>query len=709
MKNLFSNKISIKLKLLLFAFLSIVSLVIMGVLLKYTINDLKELDGTELKIAQMNSDMLTLRRSEKDFMLRNDLKYTEKFTNTISTYNDHVSTFMTTLENRGLPPVITREINKLMLTYENTFYLLVEKKKEIGLTSKSGLYGSLRKSVHKIEDLVKSKNNYELLSKIYDLRKEEKDFMLRLDIKYFNNFNQKINPLLINTNGEINKHLLSYKNDFEALVKAEKELGLSYKDGIQGQLRGTITKIETMSTNLNVKLIAYIKQEINTLEIFAITLIMIIISIMILITFFIIKNIVNSISVFQTGLLNFFKYLNKEIIDVKLLNDTSEDEIGTMAKVVNTNIKMTKDLIEQDQALIDDVKRVVVLVKEGKIKQEVTKSTENEGLEELKTIFNEMLDVMATNVTEDLNKVTNALSSYQNLDFTHRIENQTGKTALGLNALAEIINEMLVENKRNGLTLDNSSNILLENVNVLNDVSNSAAASLEETAAALEEITSTIVSNTDSVTEMADFANKVIISVEEGNSLAKQTTQSMEEINEQVTAINDAIGVIDQIAFQTNILSLNAAVEAATAGEAGKGFAVVAQEVRNLAARSAEAAKEIKVLVENANSKTNAGKVISDKMIHGYTVLHENMNKTIELITHVESASREQQSGIEQINDAVTQQDQQTQEIASAAMHTQDVANNTSIISKRIVSNANAKEFIGKDTVKSDIDILINT
>ena len=141
---------------------------------------------------------------------------------------------------------------------------------------------------------------------------------------------------------------------------------------------------------------------------------------------------------------------------------------------------------------------------------------------------------------------------------------------------------------------------------------------------------------------MAQFANKVIVSVEEGNKLAKQTTQSMEEINEQVTAINAAIGVIDQIAFQTNILSLNAAVEAATAGEAGKGFAVVAQEVRNLASRSAEAAKEIKTLVENANSKTNDGKIISDKMIHGYTALNENINKTIELINHVESASREQ-------------------------------------------------------------------
>jgi methyl-accepting chemotaxis protein len=202
---------------------------------------------------------------------------------------------------------------------------------------------------------------------------------------------------------------------------------------------------------------------------------------------------------------------------------------------------------------------------------------------------------------------------------------------------------------------------------------------------------------------MAEFSSSVTASANQGENLANQTNISMDEINAQVTAINEAITVIDQIAFQTNILSLNAAVEAATAGEAGKGFAVVAQEVRNLAARSAEAAKEIKSLVENATQKANDGKNIAGNMIEGYKQLNENIDKTIGLISDIESASKEQLLGIEQINDAVTQLDQQTQQNAMVASQTHDIAVLTDEIAKLIVEDANKKEFIGKDEIKAKV------
>ncbi|MFA6788413.1 MAG: methyl-accepting chemotaxis protein, partial [Arcobacteraceae bacterium] len=133
----------------------------------------------------------------------------------------------------------------------------------------------------------------------------------------------------------------------------------------------------------------------------------------------------------------------------------------------------------------------------------------------------------------------------------------------------------------------------------------------------------------------------------------------------------------------------------------GKGFAVVAAEVRSLASRSADAAKEIKTLVENATQKANHGKVIADEMIHGYKTLNENINKTLELIKDVEMASKEQSSGIEQINHAVAQLDQQTQQNASIANQTKDIAMSTQVMAKSVVANANEKEFIGKEDVSA--------
>ena len=374
---------------------------------------------------------------------------------------------------------------------------------------------------------------------------------------------------------------------------------------------------------------------------------------------------------------------------------TVKNSSGKVTRVV----KFAQDITDAKK-VIQGVNSAIELAKTGIMEQTITQTTQNEGIEALKNGVNELFEIVSTKVDGDLNKISQALSSFQKLDFTHRITgNKTGDVSQGLNSLANVVNEMLVENKANGLTLDQGSDLLLKNVDKLNLSSNEAAASLEETAAALEEITSNIRNNTQNIAKMANYSSNVTNSASSGEKLANQTTVAMDEINVQVNSINEAISVIDQIAFQTNILSLNAAVEAATAGEAGKGFAVVAQEVRNLASRSAEAAREIKIIVESATQKANEGKAISGNMIEGYKELNENIQETINLISDIDMSSKEQLMGIEQINSAVTQLDQQTQENAMIASQTQEISMETDKLAKLIVSSANEKEFIGKNDV----------
>ncbi len=498
-----------------------------------------------------------------------------------------------------------------------------------------------------------------------------------------------IAKLISNQNIETQKNLLTeYKTLVNKMIPISNEFG---KLMTEQKERTVKFSLEMMNDSIN--------SSDNSIVITTIVVLVIALTGLIF-TVLTINLIINSLEKVRNGMNGFFAFINKETNKSSIIEISTNDEFGQMAQIINDNIHKTELSIKKDDEFVKDVTRFVNELSKGNMLAKLEKDSDTPNLKELKVLLSNLQNYLEHTIARDLNMLISVLESFKKEDFTARFPNPYAKVALIINELGDVISNLLKQSLSIGLTLDAGSDKLLENVNILNTSSNQAAASLEETAAALEEITSTVVSNATNVAQMAKYSEQVSFSAKKGQELARSTTSAMDDITNQVNAINEAISVIDQIAFQTNILSLNAAVEAATAGEAGRGFAVVAAEVRNLASRSAEAAREIKTIVGNATLKANQGKSISYEMIQGYEELLENITKTTQTIEEIARASKEQEAGITQINDAVTGLDRQTQQNATIAGQTREIALETDTIAKEIVADAMKKEFTGKHDIK---------
>jgi methyl-accepting chemotaxis protein len=272
-------------------------------------------------------------------------------------------------------------------------------------------------------------------------------------------------------------------------------------------------------------------------------------------------------------------------------------------------------------------------------------------------------------ITRPLRKAVEVARTVTSGDLTSHIEvNSKDETGQLLQALKDMNDSLvrIVSEVRTGTdTIATASTEITSGNLDLSSRTEQQASSLEETASSMEELTSTVKQNADNARQANQLAVTASDVAVKGGSVVSQVVDTMGSINASSQKIVDIISVIDGIAFQTNILALNAAVEAARAGEQGRGFAVVASEVRNLAQRSAAAAKEIKTLIDDSVDKVDAGSKQVGEAGSTMNEIVESVKRVTDIMAEIMAASQEQSSGIEQVNQAIGQMDQVTQQNAA--------------------------------------------
>ncbi|HJS91817.1 MAG TPA: methyl-accepting chemotaxis protein [Steroidobacteraceae bacterium] len=297
----------------------------------------------------------------------------------------------------------------------------------------------------------------------------------------------------------------------------------------------------------------------------------------------------------------------------------------------------------------------------------VTNRVTGERGERLGTVMEWTQRTQEVRVEQELQGVLDAVNGG---DLSRRIDlaQKSGFFAAlgaGVNRLAESLVEIVARVKEAGREIAlGAEEITAGNAN-LSMRTEEQASSLEETASSMEEMTTTVKQNADNAAQANQLALAARDQAEQGGAVVGKAVDAMSGINESAKKIADIISVIDEIAFQTNLLALNAAVEAARAGEQGRGFAVVASEVRNLAGRSATAAKEIKALIEDSVRKVEDGSSLVTQSGRTLSEIVASVKKVSNIVAEIAAASREQSSGIEQVNRAVVQMDELTQQNAA--------------------------------------------
>jgi len=362
-----------------------------------------------------------------------------------------------------------------------------------------------------------------------------------------------------------------------------------------------------------------------------------------------------------------------------------KDEIGEMAAAVEVfkqNGRAMRDMNAQEAAMrakSDDLQAGMAVVVDAAAQGDFRRRIEKDYGDENLNRFAQNINALLVGVDNGVSEVSRVIESLAQGDLTRSMEGDFRGVFAGLqsnvNQTLVKLRETMGEVRSSTEGISGNANELRSAADDLSKRTEQQAAALEETSAALDEITAVVRNSTDRAQEASQMVSEAKEKTEESSKVVGDAVSAMDRIEQASREISQIINVIDEIAFQTNLLALNAGVEAARAGEAGKGFAVVAQEVRELAQRSATAAKDIKALITKSGEEVGRGVSLVQKTGNALSEIETRVLAINEHIHSIATAAREQSTGLQEVSTAINQMDQVTQrnaamvEETSAATH----------------------------------------
>ncbi|WP_108947252.1 methyl-accepting chemotaxis protein [Shewanella halifaxensis] len=593
-------------KLLLSAGVSIAALAAMFGLQVYFSQVQSELAGTSLRIATLKNEILSLRKDEKDFLSRNDVRYVSQHQENQQQVKVLVTQLESDFDKYDIATTSLSQFEQSLASYSDTFAQVTSLSQQIGLTPKTGLYGTLRDAVHQVEEVVNRYNEPKLMVQMLQLRRAEKDFMLRRNLSYVAKFDanlDKFNSLLLSSQLaaesklQVSKLIKQYDADFKALVSKEQLLGLSISEGELGQLRKAVATTEAALKQLESLALNTITEKQNSAFVVGLSIAVLIALVLVFATLTIIRSIIEPVKRITEVITHI--EVNKDL--AMRCDESTNDELGQIASHFNSMVASFQQLIHQ-----------------------VTQSVET---------MNQSCQELSSNVAKASQGAENQL-------------NETDMVATAITEMGATIDEIA---KNTELAADKAS--------MTHDNAQSGQTGVEHT-------------------------------IERIELLAQQINESasvVAELEKDSETIGSVLDVIRGIAEQTNLLALNAAIEAARAGEQGRGFAVVADEVRSLAMRTQESTEEIAAIIQTLQARTHSivslmqasrdqGNESAEQAASAGTLLQQinsDVTNILDMSTQIAAAIEEQSMVAAEVNQNVVV-------IRDIAQETADVATQNS-------------------------------